>query len=320
MTPSAAESQGYERADKHPKSTRYGRQNPISERWNSEEQLVLWRAAWAEVSNRYLERAGSDERIDHRSHADRGLKEQPTIHEGVFARLMEREGKVSDRCELNRQIRADNKLLRELRAQVKKLTEAIKNTILAIAEAMANVRRSMLIFSYELLHIGASKRSLSETLNAVLPDFNRYASIVKKINEKAKERRALLAEKKSTPLINVPKHMELSRQIATLTEDMEELKSEKTVLLHRFDKADDAGMKEIKTRVDDMEMSMQKLEQAETRFSSERDVALVQYREMTEQAADMDAAELAAASAELRPAKTDDAAGRVKAAYGAQYD
>ena len=40
MTPSAAEAQGLVRADKHPKSTRYGRQNPLAERWNSEEQLV----------------------------------------------------------------------------------------------------------------------------------------------------------------------------------------------------------------------------------------------------------------------------------------
>ena len=39
MVPSEAEVQGLVRADKHPKSTRYGRQNPISERWNSEEQL-----------------------------------------------------------------------------------------------------------------------------------------------------------------------------------------------------------------------------------------------------------------------------------------
>lgn len=46
---------------------------PIAERWNSEEQLVLWRAAWADVTNRHLETAGHEERIDHRSHADRGL-------------------------------------------------------------------------------------------------------------------------------------------------------------------------------------------------------------------------------------------------------
>ena len=77
MVPSTAEAQGFVRADKHPKSTRYGRQNPISERWNSEEQLVTWRAAWADVSNRYLERAGREERIDHRSNAARGLDENP---------------------------------------------------------------------------------------------------------------------------------------------------------------------------------------------------------------------------------------------------
>lgn len=79
MTPSAAEAQGLIRADKHPKSTRYGRQNPISERWNSEEQLVTWRAAWADVTNLYLERAGRAERIDHRSNAARGLDEQPML-------------------------------------------------------------------------------------------------------------------------------------------------------------------------------------------------------------------------------------------------
>ncbi len=79
MTPSAAKAQGYVRVSKYPKSTKFGRQNPISERWNSEEQLVAWRAAWADVTNRYLERYGHDARIDHRSHAERGLDEQPTM-------------------------------------------------------------------------------------------------------------------------------------------------------------------------------------------------------------------------------------------------
>ena len=47
MTPSAAEAQELIRADKHPKSTRYGRQNPISERWNSEDQLAAYRPGQA---------------------------------------------------------------------------------------------------------------------------------------------------------------------------------------------------------------------------------------------------------------------------------
>ena len=120
MTASAAKGKGYERVSKYPKSTKYGRQNPIAERWSSEEQLVLWRAAWADVTNRHLEQYGHDERIDHRSHAEREFDEQPTIHEGVVARALEKKGIASDRCELNRQIKADNALLRELKTTVKK--------------------------------------------------------------------------------------------------------------------------------------------------------------------------------------------------------
>ena len=56
--------------------------------------------------------------IDHRSFADQGITEQPTIHEGYIAQNMEKKGMIADRCEINRQIRADNKMLRELKAQV----------------------------------------------------------------------------------------------------------------------------------------------------------------------------------------------------------
>ena len=152
LPPSEAEKHGYERVSKYPKSTKYGRQNPISERWNSEEQLVEWRKAWADAANRYLERYGHEERIDHRSHAERGLDEQPTIHEGVAARALERQGIISDRCEINRQIKADNALLRELKAAVRKLAQAVKNTIPALAEALERLRSNMIIFRYQLRH------------------------------------------------------------------------------------------------------------------------------------------------------------------------
>ena len=41
MAPSTADAQGLVRVSKHPKSTKYGRQNPIAEKWNSDEQLVV---------------------------------------------------------------------------------------------------------------------------------------------------------------------------------------------------------------------------------------------------------------------------------------
>jgi hypothetical protein len=126
---SVANAQGFERVNKYPYSTKYGRQNPITAKWNSEEQLVEWRAAWADAVNRSLERYGFVARVDHRSHAARGLDEKPTVHEGVSARKMEAAGYVSDRCELNRQIRADNALIRTLKAAVQKLKNVVETTI-----------------------------------------------------------------------------------------------------------------------------------------------------------------------------------------------
>ena len=37
-----------------------------------------------------------------------GWRNGPTVHEGVAAQVLERRGILSDRCELNRQIKADN--------------------------------------------------------------------------------------------------------------------------------------------------------------------------------------------------------------------
>ena len=77
--------------DKHPKSSRYGRQNPISQQWNSDEQLCIWRANWADAVNEMLARNQINATIDHRSFADQGITEQPTIHEGYIAQNMEKE-------------------------------------------------------------------------------------------------------------------------------------------------------------------------------------------------------------------------------------
>ena len=320
MLPSQAEAQGYQRISKYPKSTKYGRQNPISARWNSEDQLALWRTAWADVTNRFLERTGSQERVDHRSHAERGLDEQPTIHEGVVARALEQKGIISDRCELNRQIKADNALLRELKLLVKKLMDAVKDAIPIIAEAMETVRQKMIIFRYQLLHIGGGKKKLADTLQMVKPDLRRYESIVKQLKGKIRERRILLEEKKTIPAIQVFRHRELAQKIAGLTEDVEELKNEKALLLNQSNCADDHGMDEIKQHIASMESSLEKLNQQEIKSTSELEAALAQYTELQQQAADMDALELDTTCHAIRPDKERETVQQLRDTYGKKFD
>ena len=319
MAPSAAEAAGYERVSKTPKSTRFGRQNPVAARWNSDEQLVLWRSAWADVTNRYLERAGAEARIDHRSHADRGILEQPTIHEGVTARAMEQQGFIADRCELNRQIKADNKLLRELRSAFEKIAKAVKNTVPAIAEAMETLRRNILIFRYQILHTKANRRSIKNTLADVLPVLRQYSDLVGQIKTLSRERKGLLDEKKATSVLNILKQRELAKRIAQLSEDIEELRSEKAMILSRFDKTDDDGMKEVKKWVASMESSLQRLEQTEAKYQAELDAALAQFRELTGEAESMDKAELHAHRQILRKPYAQDARDRLQQAHGKQY-
>ncbi len=319
MPPSEAEQHGYERASKYPKSTKYGRQNPISARWNSDEQLVLWREAWADAVNLYLERSGMEERIDHRSHAVRGLDEQPTVHEGVIAQALDRKGIISDRCELNRQIKADNALLRELKAQVKKLLQAVKNTIPALAEAMESLREKMIVFRYQVRHILSGKEHIEKNLKILQPELTRYIRIAEQIKEKSKERKTLLAEKKATPMIQIPKHRELSRRIAELTEELEELRSEKALLLQSLQYAEDTGVDVIRKDISTMEAGLKRLEQQEQKYTAELDNALKEYAELQEQAAEFDPDELMSERLAIRPGKERSAVARVQSAYGDRY-
>ena len=74
MTTADGEAQGLKRASKHPKSTTYGRQNPITERWNSESQQDV--AAWLSESTQpasireFLQRAEKKTHSGHTHHKD----------------------------------------------------------------------------------------------------------------------------------------------------------------------------------------------------------------------------------------------------------
>jgi MobA/MobL family len=75
------------------------------------------RARWAEHANRALEAAGSAARIDHRSHAARGLAQRPTVHEGPPGLRERQRGLPDDRAARNEEIRAANLRLGEIRTE-----------------------------------------------------------------------------------------------------------------------------------------------------------------------------------------------------------
>lgn len=86
--------------------------------WNRKEFLESLRERWAAHVNRAMERAGIDQRVDHRSFKDQGRDEIPTIHEGF------RKGKLRDaRIDYNRRVKYWNLKHNNLKTDVKNLTK-----------------------------------------------------------------------------------------------------------------------------------------------------------------------------------------------------
>ena len=84
--------------------------NPLDEK----SMLKTLRQSWAEVCNERLQPA---DHIDARSYADQGKEQIPTVHEGYAARAIAAAGGISDRIELNKQIKAANAELMRIAAE-----------------------------------------------------------------------------------------------------------------------------------------------------------------------------------------------------------
>lgn len=83
-------------------------QDFVTGRWGDTGVLEQWRADWAAVQNLALHQAGIAQQVDHRSFADRGVGLQPTEHQGVAARGIERDGRVPERLPMMPDREAEN--------------------------------------------------------------------------------------------------------------------------------------------------------------------------------------------------------------------
>lgn len=76
--------------------------------WNDRSNALRWRRLWAEMANACLARYGHAARIDHRSHAARGIALEPQNKIGVNAARRARRGEPSERVQEHRAIAQRN--------------------------------------------------------------------------------------------------------------------------------------------------------------------------------------------------------------------
>ena len=94
--------------------------------WNEQEKAEEWRKAWADITNKYLEENSIQDKVDHRSYERQDIEQIPTIHLGVSASQMEKKGIATDRGNINREIKHQNKILKEIARRIKALLNWIR--------------------------------------------------------------------------------------------------------------------------------------------------------------------------------------------------
>ena len=226
---------------------------------------------------------------------------------------MEKKGIISDRCELNRQIKADNALLRELKDLVAMLTELVADAADSITDQLTKLREKLIVICYQIKVIIRSMDKRAATIQATQPKLKRYNELTQQIKQKTRTRKALVAEQKNTSKLNIIKQHDLSRQITTLTEEIEELRSEKENLLLDLGCADDAGVKAVQNEITAMEASLRKLDEQKERYSVELDEALQQYKQLKAQATEAD-------SDDIQRNAITAASKRLQQTYGKRFD
>ena len=125
--------------------------------WNEQYHAEEWRHRWEVIQNKYLELAGSPERVDMRSYERQGIDVIPTVHMGAAVFALERKGVETNIGNLNRDIKAANRMMNAIRSTIKNLRNWIADILKATREAIAEVQ--------------AEKKNASPDLSTLLRDY-----------------------------------------------------------------------------------------------------------------------------------------------------
>ena len=125
--------------------------------WNEQYHAEEWRHGWGVIQNKYLELAGRPERVDMRSYERQGVDVIPTVHMGTAVSALERKGIETNIGNLNRDIKAANRMMNAIRSTIKNLRNWIADILEATKEAFAEVE--------------AEKKNASPDLSNLLRDY-----------------------------------------------------------------------------------------------------------------------------------------------------
>ena len=211
-------------------------------------------------------------------------------------------------------------MLRELKAQVAKLAQAVERSIPVIAETMEAIRTHMIFTQYHLLHNEMQKEVIHDWMQHFNPILNKYNSVKTKLKAKITERKELNAKKEKTSILNPIQHIKLNQQLTTVTEEIEELKSRKEQLIFQAQCSTDKDMTNLSKKYDQMNKNLDILDSQDFSIKEQLKKDASAFREEKFRPEPGQYLELLDTRIRIRPDFQDKLIAQLKATFGKYYD
>lgn len=105
------------------------------------DDLEAVRARWAELTNERLRENGIEARVDHRSHAERGIEAVPTLHLGPGATGYERRTGEPSETRMRQEANADRQALGRELGELERQAQAVEQAILDLFDGLKAAQR-----------------------------------------------------------------------------------------------------------------------------------------------------------------------------------
>lgn len=167
--------------------------------WNDRGNVEKWRKSWADMCNKYLERAKYDERVDHRSYERQGLEIMSTKHLGPAVSQMEKRNIKTERGDINRHIKMINRMIKlyneeiaRLKEEAKQLVKSVKEKVIKVAGNLEQLRKNVLCVVYAEKDNDSKIKRYRELVPKGMDVIKRAYDLLRKQERLKEERQAYL--------------------------------------------------------------------------------------------------------------------------------
>lgn len=294
--------------------------------WNDRENVEKWRQSWADMCNRYLEKSGHDERIDHRSYERQGLEILPTKHLGTAVSQMEKRNIKTERGEFNRHIKMVNKMIRfyneeiaKLKKEAIQLAKNVKDKVIKVAMNLERLRKNLLCTVYAEKD---NDKRMEQFRKLIPQDMN----VIKTAYDLMQKRARLNEEKRSYEMV-VNARKEKKRQKEQAGESLREVQME----LYQIDRQLRAlpqfykmySMYEMEECIENEERYGEvilRLEKMADKIERNKTIAYLEYDIEKDKVEPEDAEKVSEERIKIRPEMEKQAKAELEDMYGREFD